>query len=155
VKPCRRGPTISERQSESFVKDFKFEMRNLHQLSATVGRDLGLDCLASGTDQLDVLAAVHAEGVAPGHAPGEDEQAQAPEDSHAADFLSGDVASVFSAGGAGGPVTTIVVVAVLRRLMIMGALLSGCGRGVHWWGRGVHGLGSVHGLHGSSVHISI
>jgi hypothetical protein len=129
-------------------------MRNLHHHSATVGRDLGLDCLASGTDQLDVFAAVHAEGVAPGHAPGEDEQAQAPEDSHAADFLSGDVASVFSTGGAGGPVTTIVVV-VVSEVDDHGALLSGCGRGIHWWGRGVHGLGSVHGLHGSSVHISI
>ena len=126
-------------------KDFKFKMRNLHHHSATVGRDLGLDCLTSGTDQLDVFAAVHAEGVAPGHAPGEDEQAQAPENSHTADFLSGDVSSVFSAGGAGGSVTIVVVTSTDGD--DHGGLLSGCGRGVH-------GLWSVHGLHGSTVHES-
>ena len=117
--------------------------------SATVGRDLGLDCLAPGADQLDVFAAVHAEGVAKGHTSSEDEEAQAPEDSHAADCFSGNVASVFSAGGAGGSVTIVVV--VVSEVDDHGALLSGRRRGVHGLGS-VHGLRSVHGLHGSTVH---
>ena len=70
-------------------------------LSATVGRDLGLDSLATSADQLDVLATVHAEGIAPSHTSSEDKEAEAPEDSHAADSFSGNVAGVFSAGGAG------------------------------------------------------
>ena len=57
--------------------------------------------MALDADEFGVLAAVGAEGVAPGHAAGEEEEAQAPHDSDAADFLSGDLASLFAAGGTG------------------------------------------------------
>jgi hypothetical protein len=64
--------------------------------------------------------------------------------------VPGNVASVFSAGGAGGPITIIVV--VVSEVDDHGALLSGRRRGVHRL-RSVHGLlGSIHGLHGSTVH---
>ena len=81
-------------------ENFYVNLEEMIITSAAVGWDLVLDCLALNAHQLSVLAAVHAEGVAPRHS-GEREQAQAPKDSHASDLLSGDVAGVFAAGRAG------------------------------------------------------
>jgi len=56
--------------------------------------------LASHTDQLGVFAAICAEWVAPGCSTSEQEQNKAPDNGDAADFLSGDVSGIFSAGRA-------------------------------------------------------
>ena len=83
-------------------------MREMHQSTAVCG-DLCLDGVALDADEFGVLAAVDAEGVAKGHASGEDKEAEAPEDGDAADFLPGNLPGLFSTGGAGGSTATVIV----------------------------------------------
>ena len=108
--------------------------------SATVCWDFGLDGVAFHTNEFGILAAVHAEGVAPGNS-GEGEEAKAPEDSHTADGLSGDLSGLFSACGAGRAVASSVVAAT-----------NGDNSGASLLGRrSVHGLRSHH--HRLTVHL--
>ena len=89
-------------------------------------------------DECRVLAAVGAEGVKVAETSGEPEEAEAPHNGHAADFLPGDLAGVLAASHAGGSVSVVVV----------SSEVDNCGAS---WGRSrsaVHGGGS----HGLSVH---
>ena len=97
--------------------------------------------------ELGVLAAVDAERVAPSHS-GEEEEAEAPEDGDAADFLSGDLSGLFAAGGAWGSTATIVVVS--GEVDDHRPLLLGRRRGIHGLRSHHHGLRSHH--HGLAVH---
>ena len=97
-------------------------------------------------NKFGVLARVNAEGIAPGHSSGENQKAEAPKNSHAANGFSGDLSSLFSASGAWGSASTVVVASncddhgslLLRRRSVHGL------RGHHHW------LGLHH--HWLSVH---
>ena len=115
-------------------------------LSNTVGWDLRLDGVALDADEFGVLAAVGAEGIAPGDS-SEEEQTKAPGDSHATDGLSGDIASIFSTGRAWGSISSSTVSSDGDDSR---SLLDGWGR-VHWLGCHHHGLGCHH--HWLSVHV--
>ena len=103
--------------------------------------------MALHADQLSVLASVAAQGEAGENGSGEDEEAEAPEDGHTADFLPGDVSGVSTAGGAGRATSTIIIAnsddggsgSRSRR-----SVHRGGGHGLTIHGGGGHGL-TIHG----------
>ena len=111
----------------------------MYDHSAAGGVSLGLDSVTLNAHELSVLATISAEGVETGHA---GSQAQAPHNSDAADFLSGNVSGVFATCGTGRSISSSII-------------STDCddGGACLLWGRGrrrIHGSGSHH--HWLSVH---
>ena len=96
--------------------------------------------MALDANKLSVLAGVNAEGVAPGQSSGENQEAEAPKNGYAANFLSGNLSSLFATGGAWGSASAVVVA---REVDDHGSLLLRR--------RSVHGLRGHH--HWLSVHV--
>ena len=90
------------------------------------------DVLALNADEFGVFAAVRAEGNE-AKAASCPEEAEAPRDGHAAEFLAGNAVSVLAADSAGG---AAVVVVVVSQVDDHGALLLGIGVVCRGRGRG-------------------